>query len=80
MPRTPHLRLAIDEPEIEPPAPFPIREWRRSEDTLDAIEAVENAFVRAQRALDSLSDQLDEAEPLPFPGRMDNDDDGPWAA
>ncbi|MCC5823979.1 MAG: hypothetical protein LAT64_13625 [Phycisphaerales bacterium] len=79
MPRTPHLRLTIDEPETEPPAPFPIREWRRSEEALDAIEAVEHAFDRAQRALDRLSEQLDEAEPLPFPGRMD-DDDGPWAA
>ena len=79
MPRTPHLRLVLDEPETEPPAPFPIREWRRADGALDAIEAVESAFDRAQRALDSLSDQLDEAEPLPFPGRTD-DDDGPWAA
>ena len=77
----PHLRLAIDEPEIDPPAPLPIRDWRRADtDTFDAIAEVDKAFGRVQAAIDSLSDQMDEMEPLPFPRRKDSDDDGPWAA
>lgn len=78
----PHLRLVVDEPEIDPPAPLPIRDWRRTDttDTLDVIVQVEQAFGRVQRSIDSLSDQLDSMEPLPFPRRTDGDDDGPWAA
>lgn len=74
----PQLRLAIDEPEIDPPAPFPIRAWRKSED-LDMIAEVERAFGNVQRSLDRLSAELDDAEPFPFPKYTDHDD-GPWAA
>lgn len=78
----PHLRLVIDEPEIDPPAPLPIRDWRRTDTTgvVDVIDQVEQAFGRVQQSIDSLSEQLDDLEPLPFPRRKDHDDDGPWAA
>jgi hypothetical protein len=79
----PHLKLVHDEPETEPPATFQIRDWRSLCETdapMDAIEQVEQAFNRAQQSLDLLSQQLDEAESLPFPGRTDPDDNGPWAA
>lgn len=79
----PHLRLVHDEPETEPPATFHIRDWRAlapAEAPVDAIQQVEEAFGRAQRSLDLLSRQLDEAESLPFPRRTDPDDDGPRAA
>lgn len=77
----PNLRLVFDEPEIEPPATFQIHDWRAPADgPTDVIQQVEEAFDRAQRGLDLLSQQLDEAESLPFPRRPDPDDDGPWAA
>lgn len=78
----PHLRLVRDEPETEPPAPFVIRDWRQAAPvgTLDVIAEVEQAFGRVQRSIDSLNEQLDEADPFPFPGRINTDDDGPWAA
>lgn len=77
----PHLRLVLDEPETEPPATFHIRDWRAPADApLDVIQQVEQAFGRAQQSLDLLSQQLDEAESLPFPRRSSPDDDGPWAA
>lgn len=79
----PHLRLVLDEPETDPPAPFRIRDWRpaadRSAGVLDAVTQVEQAFARVEQGLQSLSDQLDAMEPFPFPKRTDNDD-GPWAA
>lgn len=79
----PRLRLVTDEPELDPPAPLPIEAWRHAPDpeALDSIEAVERALTSAQRAMDALSEQAEalDDEPLPFPGRRD-DDDGPWAA
>lgn len=71
-----HLRLVLDEPETDPPAPFPIRDWRQP---LDVIAEVEQAFGRVQAALDTLGAQLDDADPFPFPSRGPTDD-GPWAA
>lgn len=78
----PHLRLVVDEPETDPPAPLPIRDWRRPEtdDAVDSIAEVEKALGRVQRAFDALNDQMDELDPLPFPRRRDPEDDGPWAA
>jgi len=81
----PHLRLVTDEPEVDPPAPLPIDSWRRANgdetDSLsDPIADVERAMSRMQAGLDSLSTQLDDAEPLPFPPGRHDDDDGPWAA
>lgn len=77
----PHLRLVLDEPETDPPAPFPIRDWRNDRITapLDAVTQVEQAFARVEKGLQSLSNQIDTMEPFPFPKRSDNDD-GPWAA
>ncbi len=81
----PHLRLVTDEPEIDPPAPLPIRNWRPAEPallptTLDAVVEVERSFARAQEIIDRLSNELDSLDPFPFPRRKDSDDDGPWAA
>lgn len=79
----PHLRLVLDEPEIDPPAPFSIRDWRpaadRSPGVLDAVTQVEQAFARVEQGIQSLSTQLDSMAPFPFPRRPDNDD-GPFAA
>jgi hypothetical protein len=78
----PHLRLVIDEPEVDPPAPFLIRDWRPAAEPaegLDAVAEVEMALGRMQRTLDRLSDEVDGACSFPFPGRHD-DDDGPRAA
>lgn len=80
----PHLRLVTDEPEIDPPAPLPIDAWRTpgrsgTGEVLDSIAEVEQALGRVQSGLDSLSAQVDAAEPFPFPGRNDGDD-GPYAA
>ena len=81
----PHLRLVTDEPEIDPPAPLPIRNWRPAEPAslpapLDAVAEVERSFARAQEIIDRLNNELDSLDPLPFPRRKDSDDDGPWAA
>jgi hypothetical protein len=81
----PHLRLVTDEPEIDPPAPLPIRNWRPAEATtlstpLDVVAEVEQSFARGQQIIERLSSELDSLEPLPFPRRRDFDDDGPWAA
>lgn len=78
----PFLRLVLDEPETDPPAPFSIRDWRpaeRPDAVLDAVTQVEQAFARVEQGLQSLSTQLDAMAPFPFPKRPDNDD-GPWAA
>lgn len=77
----PHLRLVFDEPEIDPPAPFPIRDWRNDRTTtpIDAVTQVEQAFARVEQGIQSLSTQLDSMAPFPFPKRNDNDD-GPFAA
>lgn len=80
----PRLRLVTDEPEIDPPAPLPISAWRTpgrvdADETLDSIAEVEKAIGRVQSNLHSLIEQLDHAEPFPFPRRGD-DDDGPHAA
>ncbi len=74
----PHLRLVLDEPEIDPPAPFLIRDWRakseRTTGTLDAVAEVEKAFARVEWGLERLASQLDDADPFPFPS---HNDDGP---
>lgn len=76
----PRLRLVTDDIEQDPPAPLPIANWRRTGgDTTDAIAEVEKAFARVDRAVQSLSDMIEEMDPIPFPRRGD-DDDGPWAA
>jgi hypothetical protein len=77
----PHLRLVFDEPETDPPAPFPIRDWRNDRITapLDAVTQVEQAFARVEQGLQSLSTQLDDLNPFPFPKRPDPDN-GPFAA
>lgn len=76
----PNLRLTNDEPEIDPPAPLPFRSWREAGDTIDAVAGVEDAFRRVQFLLDDLSEQADELPTIPFPRRMTNSDEGPWAA
>jgi hypothetical protein len=76
----PRLRLVTDDIEQDPPAPLPIANWcRPGEDAADAIAEVEKAIARVDRAMQALSDFADEADPIPFPRRGD-DDDGPWAA
>lgn len=80
-----NLRLVIDEPEFEPPAPLPFRSWRRpGEDTLDVVKDIERALDRAQESISTLDCLVDEAfastDPIPFPRRIPGNDDGPWAA
>ncbi len=79
----PHLRLVLDEPETDPPAPFLIREWRaeaeRAVGTLDAVAEVEKAFARVEQGLERLTNELGTTGPIPFPPFVERDD-GPWAA
>ncbi|RMH27915.1 MAG: hypothetical protein D6692_06940 [Planctomycetota bacterium] len=80
----PRLRLVTDDIEQDPPAPLPIANWRRTVgdtgDATDSIAEVEKAFARVERAVQNLSDMIEEMDPIPFPRRGDDDDDGPWAA
>lgn len=91
----PFLKLHIDEPETEPPAPLPFKSdaadqsWRQAqradrpeEERMDSITQVEQALSAMQHKLDELEEQVDEYfEPIPMSRWMpDEDDDGPWAA
>lgn len=78
-------RLSVEP--TEPPAPLKFPGDRAAGNSTkhegpSSIGMAEDALARAQRALDTLDEIVDEAV-IPFPGRdagSDSDDDGPYAA